>query len=521
MSKIGGWLTSGSAKGTRLAKAHAGPILMRREMVAFLPAVALAGLWFGLQAMVLLGATALIVAWMTRPLAVPDEEEEILRDGVTGLPLRAEAEEILGGLMREAATTTRATACLVLGFDEPDILTRQTTRFEYDEVLQRTADRLRGALRECDRVARLDGPRFAILLKPTPRPDLESMIQLSARLQNACEEPISIAARSITASCHVGFCLMKRAPEPTGKALLAAAEVAAEEARRNGPSAIRAFSSEVQHATQARNALSGEVAEALENGQITAYFQPQLSTDTGEISGMQVVPRWLHRERGVLTEVDILPAADSPQFRHRLAEVMLYKAFGALREWDRSSEPMGPVSLPLSPELMTNPKMAERLKWEFDRFEIAPGRIRLVLQQALSSQLDEEVIGHNLAALNRLGCQIELAGFGAGPASVLSIRRAGARRIRVHRSFVTHVDRDPEQQRLVAAIISFADGLGLETIAEGVATIGEHAMLAQLGCSHVQGRAIAMPMPLEETLPWIARHRAKLAETPQITRRGA
>lgn len=504
---------------TRLAERMAS-VVLRREIAVFLPAIGLAGLWFGADAMGLLAATALGVAWVTRPVPLLTEDpESAVLDGVTGLPLRPEAESKMEALLREARQTARGTACLVLGIDEPERWQRRVSPSEFDEMIWRTAERIRGAVRDGDVIARLGDTRFAIMLKPTPRPDLESMIQLSARLQAATEAALSVHGRTISPTTHVGFCLMSRSPELSGRHMLDSAEIAAQEAMRNGPSGVRAFSVELQKSAQTHSALSAEIGDALEGGQIVAFFQPQLCTDTGMVSGLQAVPRWLHRERGILTEADIVAAVDAAGLRVRLAEVMLFQSFGALREWDRAGEATGPVSLPVSPELMANPKLAERLRWECDRFEIVPDRIRLILPQSVLTRLNEDLIEHNLSACATLGCRIELSGFGYGPASVDALRRSSAQRLRVHRSFVARVDRDPEQQRLVSAIITMAEGLGMETVAEGVGTLGEHAMLSQLGCNHVQGRAIAAPMPLEETFGWLQRHRNKVVAAPDFGRR--
>lgn len=503
-------------KGGKPEGVTAGPILLRREMVAFLPAVALAGLWFGLEAMTLLGATAVIVAWMTRPLMVLHDGEDERARG------RIEAEAALNALIKDTQTTGRSTTCLVLGLDDAASVARPLTRTEHDRLSQALSERIHATLRESDRVVQLDELRFAIVLTPTLRPDLESMIQLSARLQQACEAPYSIEAQSLNVTCHIGFCLLKRAPEQTGAAVLCAAEAAAAEAERNGPSAIRAYSTEISTSAVSQSDLSAEFAQALEAGQIVAFFEPQIYADTGEISGMQAVPRWMHRERGILTEAEIAPALAASGQHQRLAEILLYQSFNALRELERLSPELGPISMPLTLPIAADPKVADRMKWEFDRFDIAPHRLRLVLPQDVTAQITDEVIGRNIAQAARMGCPIELAGFGAGPTSVTAIRRTGADRIRIHRSFVTNLDKDPEQQRLVAAIISFAEGMGLETLAEGVNTVGEHAALAQLGCGHVQGKAISTALPLDECMSWLERHRAKLASTrgPTLRRGG-
>ncbi|WP_444461165.1 EAL domain-containing protein [Rhodobacter capsulatus] len=514
-------MVKSARKGKKTGSKRKGPILLRREMVAFLPAVSLAGLWFGLEGMTLVGVTALIVAWMSRPLAIPEEIEE---DGsaLRALPQRADAEEMMQAAAQDAQAAGKGTACLVIGIDDPAAVSRQMSRAEFEDFQQAVGARIRGVLRNTDRIALIDNARHAAILAPTHRPDLEGMIQLAGRLQQACDAPYSVNGRSVNITSHVGFCLMTRAPEPTGPAILSAAETAAEEAARHGPGCIRAYAPDARPFARTQGKLDSEITPALEDGRIVAYFQPQISTDTGTISGMQAVPRWLDRDRGILGEAEILPAITANGLQGRLAEVMLFQCFGALREWDKLPAGPGLVSLPIGLDHVTDPKMSDRLKWEFDRFDMAPQRVCLVLHREVTARLDDEVVMRNIAHCAKMGCRIELAGFGTGPISVSAIRRTGAERIRIHRSFVTNVERDPEQQRLVSAIISFAAGLGLETLAEGVATIGEHAMLAQLGCHHVQGKAISAPLPLDECAGWMGRHDARLASIPRPDlRRGA
>ncbi len=108
--------------------------------------------------------------------------------------------------------------------------------------------------------------------------------------------------------------------------------------------------------------------------------------------------------------------------------------------------------------------------------------------------------------------------FGTGHASIANIRRFSVSRIKIDRSFVTRIDSDRDQQQMLSAILEMAARLGIDTLAEGVETVGEHALLAQLGCHHVQGYSIARPIPLEETAAWISHHQKKLARQPSITR---
>lgn len=199
-----------------------------------------------------------------------------------------------------------------------------------------------------------------------------------------------------------------------------------------------------------------------------------------------------------------------------MGEVILYHALSALVRWDRAGLSVPTVAVNFSAQELRNPKLAEKLKWELDRFDLEPRRLSIEILENVVAETDNDVVVANIAALAKLGCGIDLDDFGTGHASITSIRRFTVRRIKIDRSFVTKLDEDREQQKMVAAILSMAERLGLETLAEGVETPGEHAMLAQLGCGDVQGFGIARPMPIDDTMEWIARHRIKLGTMPKI-----
>ena len=493
----------------------------RPETLAFLPALTLAAFWLGGETLLLataLGLPALFA--LAGGFAVPEPERRVTAtDGVTGLALR---DSILGQIdtvMGSSGTTGRTTCCFVLLLDEADQLAERHGSGAMAHILRQTGERIQSALRNADVVARLDGASFSVALAGVRRVDLESMLQLATRLQAACDAPISLDATTIYLSSSVGFCLASRAPEPTGAATLAAAEAAAADARRNGPGAIRCFTLEMLRAQHQRHALRSEIEAALDTGQIIAYFQPQVSTDTGEVTGFEALARWNHPTRGILAPAEFLGPLRAAGLSERLSEVMLVQAITALRQWDNSGLMVPNVAVNFSTDELRNPRLAEKLKWELDRFDLASSRLTIEILETVVAETSNDVIVHNIAALAALGCGIDLDDFGTGHASIANIRRFAVSRIKIDRSFVTKLDEDREQQKMIAAILSMAERLGLQTLAEGVETIGEHAMLAQLGCGHVQGYSIGRPMPYDETLVWFERHRARLAQTPRLSQR--
>ena len=153
--------------------------------------------------------------------------------------------------------------------------------------------------------------------------DLESCIQMSGRIQQAIEEPIAIDGTTVYVTTCVGFCLQARAPDTTSQDWINAALAALNEAQRRGPTSVRAYSAELHSRLKNRADLRDEVTAALEQGQIQPWFQPQISTDTGKVTGFEALARWIHPVRGAISPVEFLPAIEEAALLERLAEVMM------------------------------------------------------------------------------------------------------------------------------------------------------------------------------------------------------
>ena len=299
----------------------------------------------------------------------------------------------------------------------------------------------------------------------------------------------------------------------------AAAPAALAEAHRHGPSLTRGFGRDTKPALSTCNpALMQAARAALENGQIQPWYQPQISTDTGQISGFEALARWVHPEQGLISPAEFLPIIEQAGAMERLDELMLYNALSALRVWDAAGIHVPQIGVNFSPQELRNPNLVTKIEWELDRFDLPASRLSVEILETVVALSPDDIVVRNIAALAKRGCQIDLDDFGTGHASISSIRRFAVQRLKIDRSFVSKVDRDPEQQRMVAAILTMAEQLGLATLAEGVETAGEHAILAQLGCGHVQGFSIGRPLPLDQTIDWMHRHLARLQAPPTIGR---
>ncbi|MGO4914184.1 putative bifunctional diguanylate cyclase/phosphodiesterase [Pseudogemmobacter sp. W21_MBD1_M6] len=490
------------------------------HLLAFVPALTLCAYWLGGEAFLVVSALIVpAVLAITSTTWRQRAQSGAIRPDHSGLVSKNDLISALDRIFHPLLANGHGSICLVVDLDDLSVIANRFGHRAAEDLVRQSIDRLRGQLRALDIVTQLDGGRFAIALAPILRADLETAIQLASRIQSALSEAISVDAISVYTSCSVGFCLSGRSPQPSGDILLDAAVRALTEARNAGQGSIRAYSKDMDKTLRTRNILTEDIGIALEAGQFAAWFQPQISTDTGQVTGFEALARWIHPERGIVAPADFLPAIEHAGLLERLGEVMLYQSLTAIKAWDKAGVEVPVVGVNFSGDELRNPNLVSKLRWELDKFDLLPARLCVEILETVISTSDDDTVARNIAELSRMGCRIDLDDFGTGHASIANIRRFAVHRIKIDRSFVTKVDEDPEQQRMLSAILTMAERLDLDTLAEGVETLGEHAMLSQLGCGHVQGYALARPMPFEETIPWIAAHSAKLSRPPTIGRR--
>lgn len=489
-------------------------IITNPACLAFLPAICLGLFWFGGEMALMVCAVFFPLLFMASGVHGGSGDTALSRSAVIGIMQRDGFSALVQNIFRQARERGQQSAIFQIEIDEHKELLERHGRRATDRVVEVTANRIASILRSNDAVAQTGDFLFSACLSPVEHLDLELCIQLAGRIQSAIEEPVAVDGTSLYVTSCIGFC--KQTAALTGPDWPDAAGLALREAQNNGPNAIRAFSDEMRRKSRNRAELREEVVTALERGQIQPWFQPQISTDTGLVTGFEALARWNHPNRGMVPPAAFLQAIEQAGKLERLAEVMMYHSFTALKAWDSAGIHVPHIGVNFAGPELSNPKLVEKIKWELDRFDLAPERLVVEVLETVVADASDDTITKNINGLSELGCRIDLDDFGTGHASIASIRRFSVSRIKIDRSFVMKADRDPEQQRMISAILTMAERLEVETLAEGVESVGEHALLAQLGCDHVQGFGIGKPMPFDQTLDWISRHNAKLQAAPQI-----
>lgn len=403
----------------------------------------------------------------------------------------------------------RPLAALVLQIDDADRLRTLHGPEQLHQIMAALQARLAYSLRAQDSFCALNGEGFAIALMGQKGKPFDTVVGIAQRLQTTLSDRYELADIHLHVTVSIGFCISGRAAQLNGLSQIEAASKAAQKAKNSGPMGLNSYSV-VDFPTTISSDSIDSLKKALDNGEIRAYFQPQVRTDTGEVSGLEALARWEHPKRGLLPPGEFLPQIEASGLSSKLARCMLIDSLRLVSELDKEQAFVPSVAVNLSSEELRNPRLADEVAWELDRFDLPPERLTLEILETVVSQSDDDIAVKTIARLSTMGCNIDLDDFGTGYASLAHIRRFAVNRIKIDRSFVTHMAEDLDHQRMVAAILSMADQLGLTTLAEGVECAEEQIMLAQMGCEHLQGFGIARPMRPEDLQTWLQAHQAAL-----------
>lgn len=488
-----------------LAETGRGP-----QMLAFLPALSLAAFWIGGEAWLISVALILpLCAMLCGGFQPPSPADTTQRPTLSDL-----LKQRLGPLRDR----NQRLGLFLIAIDSFEEIARHHGQATADRIEGRMLDRLRHAMRPGDEFLPLGDGKVAMVTAPVAQLDVEIAIQIARRLQSAIEAPITIDGTSLYLTCSIGFVLDRQLGTANSAEITEAGQAALDQALHHAPSAIRAFAPGMRSFASVKADQLGDVLTALENGAIEPWFQPQISTDTGAVTGVEALARW---QKGGTTvpPAEFLPIIENNGLMGQLGDLMLTRSLMCLSQWDAAGFSVPQVGVNVSNTELRDPGFAEKVNWTLDRFDLSPNRLSIEILETVIAASPDDVVVQNIDRLSRLGCQIDLDDFGTGHASITALRRFAVNRIKIDRSFVTNLDHDPQQRRLVAAVLSMAEHLDLDSLAEGVETLGEHSMLAQLGCRHVQGFGIARPMPAAKTQDWIHEYESKREQLPEITRR--
>jgi diguanylate cyclase (GGDEF)-like protein/PAS domain S-box-containing protein len=417
-------------------------------------------------------------------------------DELTGLPNRGLFTDNLRGALGGAGERC-GVAVVYLDLDGFKAVNDSAGHAVGDALLAQAGRRLGEVLRAGDVVARFGGDEFAAML---PGADVEVAVAVAERLRRVVSAPYTIEGREIVIDASVG--IAPSTPAATAEDLLRYADIAMYRAKDSGRSRVELFAPELQEALVRRVTVETELRHALELDELEVHYQPVVDLDTGAVPRVEALVRWRLPDGSLRMPGDFIPVAEASGLVVPLGRLVLARAIEQVARWQADGLRVG-VSVNLSARQLDQPDVVLGVLDVLDRYDVDPGLLTLeVTESALLASLD--VSRRRLAALREQGVRIALDDFGTGYSGLSYLRNLSVDTLKLDHDFVAGLGVERERTVLVRALIRLAGELGLITIAEGVETPQQAALLRGMGCPLAQGFLFARPEPPDLVTPRLA-----------------
>lgn len=400
-------------------------------------------------------------------------------DKLTGLTNRALFDERLEASL---GAGWRATVMLLNldGFkDVNDSLGHSTG----DGLLQAVALRLPSCVPPETVVARFGGDEFALLMPDTGDP--LKVRACAAAILAAFQVPFHVGGHTF----HVGLSMgaaIGAGPDTASDELIADADLALYQARRDGRRCFRLFEPPMRSAVIARRTLHDELTRAFEASELVLHYQPQVALQTGGIVGVESLLRWQHPERGLLLPGVFLDALEAHPLAAMIGQWIIDEACRQAAWWQGARLPPLRVAVNLFGAQLQTGTLAREVAASLSRHNLPPQALEIEVTERIALQAEDAFLDP-IRELHHHGVAIAFDDFGTGYASLSSLKRFPLTRLKIDRSFVRDVLTDRHDAEIIRAVLGMAQSFGLDVIAEGIETIEQESVLRAMGCREGQG----------------------------------
>ncbi len=356
-----------------------------------------------------------------------------------------------------------------------------------DALLRLVASRLGEALGDCEGLARLGGDEFALMSWCDST--VAGPAAIAERLIAALAQPLEIGGHTVHIGASIGIAI-EDAQFCTPEDLVKAADMAMYRAKADGRGVWRLFDPAMDACAQARRMLEIDLRNALNEGELTMFYQPLLDLKTKSITGFEALMRWRHPERGNVSPAEFIPVAEDLGLIVPLGEWALREACMVAMKWP----PHTRVAVNLSPIQFLRGQIVTSVLSALAASGLAAQRLELEITESVMLEKSSLNI-ETLQQLRELGVRIAMDDFGTGYSSLSYLRTFPFDKIKIDQSFIRDIGKDAESQAIVNAITTLGTSFGVTITAEGVETQEQFDQLSAHGCIEVQGRLFSMPVP--------------------------
>jgi diguanylate cyclase (GGDEF)-like protein/PAS domain S-box-containing protein len=419
-------------------------------------------------------------------------------DGVTGLRNRHWLMNYLPGALASARTNASMLAILFIDLDDFKNVNDSLGHSAGDQLLREVATRLRAVVRATDRVVRIGGDEFTVVLESIHNE--ESVANIALAINHALHQPFDLGrepkSHKSRIGASIGISLFPRDGEDM-ETLFKNADIAMYAAKTGSKGRFRFYDQPLYEKIKLRLDTEQDLLQAIRDDQFLVHYQPRVDTHSGQLIGMEALVRWQHPSRGVLAPSHFINVAEETGMIGAIGEIVLRKVCEQIAHWQDTGADMVPVSVNVSAHQFIEGKVKERIAHYLEHYGV-PNRL-LEIELTESAMMDSAGgIFDQIAAINRMGVRIHVDDFGTGYSSLSLLQQLDMDVLKIDRAFTAQLGVQRDGEIFFSAIVSMAKALGMRVVAEGVESAEQLAILQTLECDEVQGYYIGRPQAAED-----------------------
>lgn len=417
-------------------------------------------------------------------------------DALTGLPNRTLFTDRLGQAMVDVHRHNRSICVIFLDIDCFTSII-DTLGLHVGEILIKdTAQRLEKAVRPGDTVARIGGDEFALLLADMEKDDDATLIV--QRVMQVFSLPFEVDGQNRHISASLGATLHPVDDQQADvETVLCNAEIALFRAKEVGRSTYRFYDAGMTKRAHEDIAIETALRSAIDNDEMTLHYQPIVDLRTGKIRGVEALLRWSNPNLGDLSPVRFIPIAEDSGLIVPIGQWVMRTACEQMQAWHEAGYPDLYVAVNVSSRQFHEPDMVASIEEILTETGLESQCLELEITESILIT-NSELTVHSINKLDMMGVKFSIDDFGTGYSSLSYLKRFPIDTLKIDRSFVRDITADMDDAAIVRAIITMAENLGLEVVAEGVENPEQLAFLSEHGSHAMQGFFFSKPKPAEE-----------------------
>jgi diguanylate cyclase (GGDEF)-like protein len=415
-------------------------------------------------------------------------------DPLTKLPNRALFVDRLERMLTRVKRRRGSVAVLFLDLDNFKLVNDSLGHEVGDQLLVAVARRLQGSVRAEDTVARFGGDEFAIAAGDIAQQ--ADATRIAARVADQLAAPFALEGQEVYVTSSIGIA-HNRSEHDRPESLLRDADTAMYKAKVNGKSRFELFSQDMQLQTTERLRLETDLRRAVDRGELQIHYQPVVDLRSRRIVEVEALLRWEHPRRGFVSPADFIPAAEESGLIGPIGRWVLTQACAQARIWRDELGAAAPqkVSVNLSARQFS-PALVREIQHVLREAGLGPEGLKLEITEGVLMRSEASTFAI-LQELKELGIDLALDDFGVGYSSLAYLKRFPFSSLKIDRSFVQRIGRDPEDAAIIRAIVTIARTLHMHIVGEGIETVDQYEHLLSVGCDRGQGYFFARPMPVQ------------------------